>query len=199
METLNHGILRFNDECTLKIDFDQETDDMTVTRINDATGEETVISGGGQGGGDIVFEMHEATGSKNKWDIPQLQNTFLSGGYLEVVFSDPSPATDYGDIIDWGSYEYLSQYSNDWDGHLYHMTSGDTPAFVVRQNSTDYIYAYDTSLSQHVLRVDKDNVYIDGEIVVPSFSNLTAFTIFGLGSTQGSKRFQGTYHSIIYK
>lgn len=47
METLNHGILRFNDECTLKIDFDQETDDMTVTRINDVTGTETVISGGG--------------------------------------------------------------------------------------------------------------------------------------------------------
>lgn len=174
----------------------------SVTGASDTTLSEavaTLAEGYGQGGGDIVFEMHEATGSTNTWVSPKLQNTFLSGGYLEVVFSDPSPATDYGNIIDWGGYAYLNQYSNDWDGHLYHRTSGDTPAFVVRQNSTNYIYAYDTSLSQHVFRVDKDNVYIDGDIVVPSFSNLNVLAIFGLGSTQGTKRFQGTYHSIIYK
>lgn len=57
METLNHGILRFNDECTLKINFDQETDDMKVTRINDVTGEEKVITGGGQGGGDMDWKI----------------------------------------------------------------------------------------------------------------------------------------------
>ena len=60
METLNHGILRFNDECTLKIDFDQETDDMTATRINDVTGEETVITGGGHGGG-IKYQIGTVT------------------------------------------------------------------------------------------------------------------------------------------
>lgn len=196
MERYNHGILRFNDECTLKIDFDQGTDDLTVTRINDVTGEETIITGGGAS--NAVFEMHNATGSA-LWKSPQLPNTFPDGGFLELVFSDPNPATDYGDIIDWGSYAYIDQYSNDWDGHLYHNTTGETPVFVVRQNSTDYVYAYDTSLAQHVLKVDKDNVYIDGDVVVPSFSNLNGLTVLGLGSVQGTKRFQGTYHSIIYK
>lgn len=88
METLNHGILRFNDECTLKIDFDQETDDMTVTRFNDVTGEETVITGGGQSGGGDEWQLLEDYTLESE-GLLQVAVTNISVKQIKVIMIQP--------------------------------------------------------------------------------------------------------------
>lgn len=106
METLNHGILRFNDEFTLKIDFDQETDDMTVTRFNDVTGEETVIN---VGGGAIslidTITIDEDTRSYN-FDVSKYSgyDTLIAWENIELAKSDWLYYVKNGSTESGGSY-----------------------------------------------------------------------------------------------
>lgn len=110
METLNHGILRFNDECTLKIDFDQSTNDMTMTRINDVTGEETVISGGGESGSlefikteTIDTDKHEVlidiSNLKNEYGliIIKANMTFSAADWFYAKYTSENSAAPFGD------------------------------------------------------------------------------------------------------
>ena len=165
------------------------------TTLSDAVS--TLASGYGQGGG--IINMTGVRASTTIWQTPVCDNTLSNGGSLEIVFSDPNPATDYGNIIDFGRYSDLSNYNNAYVMHIYHQYTESLKMFVIRQGTTSTYHEYDTTLTQHTIKIDKDYVYIDSQPVIATASNIVNTANVAIGSQEGNKRFQGTYQSITYK
>lgn len=172
----------------------------TVTGASDTTLSDAVATlASGYGGGDAIFSINNINGNSDAWRIKIGTNTLSSGGSLEIVFSDPTPATDYGSVLDFGNYADLGGWTVNDVTHIYHQYTESTKQIVIRQGSTSTGYQYDTTLTQHTVKIDKDYVYVDGTAVVATISGVINTTNIGLGSYQGTKRFQGTYHSVTYK
>lgn len=123
METLNHGILRFNDECTLKIDFDQETDDMTVTRINDVTGEETVISGGGSLPNFLEPKEMIGTMTVDENKTLLLRDSLSNAPYEKLVLAFCPTAPTFKVIMLWRRTNNSVSYATGFNSTDYGVTS----------------------------------------------------------------------------
>lgn len=191
------------DAITALTRYANETTGASDTTLSDAV--ETLVEGYGQGGGDI-FRQEEVSYGTYKWQASFEENQRLADGYvfeMEIEWADVSGFPMIGAIGKPYNYEYQGATTGDIGGWLaanvvsfYMSVTGSNIAVIinkVRQN-----IHIDDPTTRHTLKVDKDNVYVDGNIVGTTPQYIVTLPLTGIGSIEGIQRWQGTYHLIRY-
>lgn len=171
----------------------------TVTGASDTTLSEavaTLASGYGGGGTSYTLDIGAFTSNSEVWNSPPIPNSLSSGGYLEAKLMLASQSTT-PNILSIGT---TRSYMTNWNttNAIHFMLSSDMSEIYVRAGSQSYGGpAVDLSVP-HILKVDKDYVYIDGTPVVATHANIKNASTVSIGSVQGSNRFSGSFEYIHF-
>lgn len=160
----------------------------------------------GYGGGDDIFRQEEVSYGTYKWQASFAENQRLADGYvyeMVIEWADPSGFPLIGSIGKPYNYEYQGVTTGDIGGWLaanviaFYMSITESYIAVIIDRVQQNIHIDDPT-ARHTLKVDKDNVYVDGTVVGTTPQYIATLPLTAIGSIEGTGRWQGTYHLIRY-
>lgn len=173
----------------------------TVTGASDTTLSDavaTLAAGyGGGGGGSYSFEMLDSDANSEAWNSSPLKNTMANGGYLEAEVL-LAAQTNIPNIL---SVATSKLNLGNWNtpNAIHFMLAADETYIYIRQASTSTIGPVLDITVPHILKVDKDYVYIDGTLIVATHNNIKNATLLEVGAIQGNNRYAGHYNYVRFK
>lgn len=150
----------------------------------------------GAQGGNGWAELKNMNSPSFKWRTGTFNTSLNDGAVLEVTFIDSGDSPTYSNILSFGDPSKLEQWTNTTALQVYHDKGNNKLVF--RMSGQETAVAIDRTV-QHTIKVDKDNFYLDNEIVRSTPSSLSEFVGIAVGCAEGNTRSNVTYLSVSLK
>lgn len=146
------------------------------------------------GGTNPTFHA-EFSNTSETWITPVIENPLANNREIELVIYDPTPSTDYGNIMSIGlTSTAMTQWVTNSAIHIYHNhdSNTDTHSLGFRYNGSTTYGSYPDITKPITVKITPTDISVDGTTVMTTPSTFVSAAGFFIGSKQGTKRYSGT-------